>query len=95
MTEKYVIHGFPGSEAAGLVKRLKNVPARSIKTIHCFRVKPPRDFDADAFTGIHRPGEADRAAFRTDATGRYLYVVYFPNKELPDERYVLRFTRGR
>lgn len=94
MTESYVLHGFPGSEAAGLVKRLKHVYARNIKTIHCFRVKQPRDFDVNAFTGIQRSDEANRAVFRTDASGRYLYVLYFPNKELPDERYTLRFTES-
>jgi len=91
-TEKYVMHNFPGSQAAGLVKKLKNTPARGIKAIHCFRVDVPKGFRRHGFTRVRRAHEENRAAFRVDPLRRFVYVIHFPRKEVVDEDYVLRFT---
>ena len=86
------MHNFPRSQAAGLVKKLKNKPACGVKALHCFRVDTPQGFHRRGFVRVRRGNEENRSAFRADPRGRFLYVLHFPRKEGIDEDYVLHFT---
>lgn len=91
--EKYFTRMFPGSQVAGIVKRLKDKEARRLMPIYFFRLPLPNQFDISAHTKLQRDGETDcRAVFLTDPLGRHMYVLYFPEKETKGEVFDLRFT---
>jgi hypothetical protein len=92
-TIKYFIRNFPGSEVAGIVKRIKNEEIRRIKPIYFSRLPLPNKFDRHKYTNLHRDGESDdRTAFSIDPMGRYIYILYFPEKETKGEKFELLFT---
>jgi hypothetical protein len=92
-TIKYFIRNFPGSEVAGIVKRIKNEEIRRIKPIYFSRLPLPNKFDGHKYTNLHKDGESnDRTAFSIDPMGRYIYILYFPEKETKGEKFQLLFT---
>jgi len=93
-TEKYFIRMFPGSEAAGIVKRLKHKETRRLTPIYFFILPIPGNFNVQQYTNLQREGETpNRAVFMPDPFKRFLYVLYFPAKEIKNERFVLQFTK--
>ena len=83
---------FPGSETAGLVRRLKSNPARRVTPLYYFRLDLPQQKEPPepGFRAIARPGdESRRAVGRVDPLGRYLYVLYYPKQEKPSEQFSL------
>lgn len=93
-TSRYFTRMFPGTETAGIVKRLKHKPIRRITSVYFFRLPLPKDFVAQGFTQLSRPGDtSQRAAFLVDEYRRFLYLVYFPDKERPGESFELVFGR--
>jgi hypothetical protein len=90
--ESYSAHFFPGSEAAGMVLRLKDEPARKILPVYFFRL-PLADAPAGAAAGrgTSAAGE-NRVIFRVDPAGRFLYVLYFPEKEAAHETLIFPWT---
>ena len=81
---------FPGSQAAGLVKRLEGSQVRRVLPAYYFRLPLPADFPAPARLELG-DGQFNHAAYRRDPLGRFLYVVYLPNVERPGETIVLRW----
>jgi len=93
-TEKYFVRMFPASQVAGIVKRTKTGEARRLTPFYFFRLPVPRGFDAQQYTNLQRKGESpNRAVFITDAFERFLYVLYFPAKEVKDDKFELQFTK--
>ena len=92
-TPQYRMRGYPGSRAAGIVKRSKVRDSRRILPMHFLRLDLPEGFSKAGFRSLlTAEGEEDRAVFRVDTVNRYLYVLYFPKKETPNATVVLRFS---
>ena len=92
-TEKYFVRMFPASQTAGLVKRLKHRPVRRVTPTYFFRLPLPQDFAGRGFGALARPDdEPNRAVFRVDPLGRFLYVLYYPKEEKPNETFSLQFV---
>jgi len=92
--ERYVMKHFPGSQAAGVVKRKGegDEAPRHLLPFHFARLEMPAGFDIDRYSRLVRDGDKTvRAVFRTDEQRRYLYVLYFPFNEKPEARYDLVF----
>jgi len=91
-TEKYILRSFAGSEAAGIVKRLKGQEVRKVLPLYFFRIPLPADFQQWQYTAL---GQADeqtaRAVFLSDPFKRFLYVVYLPEKDEPCQDFLLEF----
>jgi len=93
-TEKYFIRMFPGSEAAGIIKRLKNKEIRRLMPIYFFRLPFPTGFDAQQYRYLQcKDKSPNRAVFMTDVFERFLYLLYFPDKETKNDKYELQFTK--
>ena len=93
-TEQYVAHIFPGSQLAGIVKRLKDKPERRLMPLYFFRVPAPERLLREPPARLVGSGDDSvRAVFLTDPIGRNVYVLYFPKKEKRGEIYTLRFMR--
>ncbi len=90
--EKYFTQMFPASQVAGIVKRLKNEEARRLMPIYFFRLPLSIQYDRSTYTKLQREGETDsRAVFLVDPLERFIYVIYFPEKETKGEVFDLRF----
>ncbi|MBN1671977.1 MAG: hypothetical protein JXR37_13140 [Kiritimatiellae bacterium] len=93
-TERYVMRAFPGSEAAGIVKRSKAAATRRVLPMHFFWTALP-----EGAAGLHgarlvRPDETpDRAVFRLDRENDRMCVLYFPEAEQANETFTLQFER--
>jgi len=95
-TEKYFLRMFPGSEAAGILKRLKGKEIRRIAPIYSFRIPMPRGFDPNQYTGLKKSDDNTvRAVFFVDSFKRFLYIVYFPEKEEKEQVFTLRFIKRK
>ena len=82
-TEKYFMRLYPGSEAAGIVKRLKGKEIRRVAPIYFFRLPLPEGFVQRGYSRLAAEGDTSpRGAFLPDTARRLLYVVYFPDKEI-------------
>lgn len=93
-TDKYAARIFPGSQLAGIVKRLKSQTHRRLMPTYFFRLSVPKAFAERKYRTLQRDGDTGtRAAFITDPLGRYVYVLYLPGKEKARERFTLRFGR--
>jgi len=91
-TEKYAGRAFPGSQVAGIVQRVKNTTQRRLMPTYFFRLRLPATFAARNYKTLQRDGETpNRAVFTTDPLARYVYVLYFPQKEKARDRFTLRF----
>ncbi|MFO8013115.1 MAG: C25 family cysteine peptidase [Phycisphaerae bacterium] len=90
-TAKYEGRLFPGSQAAGIVKRLKNTERRRLMPLHFFRLEAGRD--AAAGSALVIDGEPTvRAVYLAEPFDRYLYVLFLPAKDRPNATYTLTFA---
>lgn len=93
-TEKYFTRIAAGSEVAGLVKRLKKKTERRIMPLYFFRLPWPEQFTVQQYKGIWcREDDSHRAVFLPDCYQQFIYVLYFPKKQLRDEKVLLKFYR--
>ncbi len=93
-TEKYFLRMFPGSEAAGILKRLKGKEIRRVTPIYFFRIPMPRGLEPSQYTGLKKSDDTTvRAVFFVDSFQRFLYIVYFPEKEEKEQVLTLRFIK--
>lgn len=93
--QKYFVRMFPGSELAGLVKRLKDRPVRRLTPMYFLRLPMPGGFAARGYADLQRAGDTSpRAAFLADPLQRFLYVLYFPEKVERREGLHLRFKEA-
>jgi len=91
--EEYVVEMFPGSEAAGMVQRVKGQSARRLTPLYFFKVPLPDGFADRGYTAIEDPrATRPRAVFRVDPMERFLYVLYYPAGEKPNRAHVLRLV---
>jgi len=91
-TEKYFLRMFPGSEAAGILKRLKGNEIRRVAPIYFFRVPMPKGFEPTQYAGLKKSDDTTiRATFFVDSFKRFLYIVYFPEKEEKEQVFTLQF----
>jgi len=92
-TSKYVARVFPGSQTAGIVKRLKGKDYRRLMPTYFLRLDRPAGLNVGNWRAIARSGDFDtRAVFSTDSLGRYIYVLYFPDEEKKRGRITLEFA---
>jgi len=95
-TEKYFLRMFPGSEAAGILKRLKGREIRRVAPIYFFRIPMPKGFEPTQYTGLKKSDDTTiRAVFFVDSFKRFLYIVYFPEKEEKEQVLTLRFIKRK
>ncbi|HUU18115.1 MAG TPA: C25 family cysteine peptidase [Sedimentisphaerales bacterium] len=95
-TEKYFIRMFPGSEAAGILKRLKGKEIRRVAPIYFFRIPLPKGFEPTQYVGLKKSDDTTiRATFFVDSFKRFLYIVYFPEKEEKEQVFTLRFIKRK
>ncbi len=94
-TAKYQARIFPGSQIAGVVKRLKDKEYRRLMPLYFFRLELPQNFQVSQSAYLARQGEpSDRAVFLTDPAQRWIYILYFPEKEEKDDTIELQFVRS-
>ena len=90
--ERYFARLFPGSQLAGIVKRLTNEPIRRLTPLYFFRLPLPGGSGVQAHRRLERDGEdANRMVYLTDPLGRFIYVLYFPEKEAKSDAFTLQF----
>jgi len=93
-TDRYLARPFPGSQTAGIVKRLKDKPQRRLMPLQYFRLPVPQSFEQAGYSRLRRTGEQDtRTVFLTDPHGRFVHILHFAAKESPRETFGLQFTR--
>ena len=93
-TEKYFLRMFPGSEAAGILKRIKGKEIRRVAPIYFFRIPMPKSFEPSQYAGLKKADDTTvRALFFVDSFKRFLYIVYFPEKEEKEEVFALQFIK--
>jgi hypothetical protein len=93
-TAKYVARMLPGSQAAGIVKRLKGKEHRRLMPTYFFVLPIPRGFSDSRYTKLQGQGDAvQRAVFMTDSVGRNVYLLYFPAKDRRRGEITLQFAR--
>lgn len=88
----YTARMFPGSQSAGLVKKQNGDALRRVLPAYYFRVALPEGFPKEGARLELSNGGANQAVFRLDPLGRFLYVVYLPEVERPNEAVVLRWV---
>jgi hypothetical protein len=92
--EKYSLRMFPGSQVAGIVRRLKNKPVRRIMPLYFFRLKKPAELDIEHWRLDQIAGDSSgRSVFLADPLERFLYVLYFPDKETKSDEFLLPFVK--
>lgn len=90
--ERYFARLFPGSQLAGIVKRLTNEPIRRLTPLYFFRLPLPGGSEVQPYRRLERDGEdANRTVYLTDPLGRFIYVLYFPEKETKSDAFTLQF----
>lgn len=95
-TEKYFLRMFPGSEAAGILKRLKGKEIRRVAPIYFFRIPMPKGFEPTQYAGLKKSDDTTvRAVFFVDSFKRFLYIVYFPEKEEKEQVFTLQFIKRK
>jgi hypothetical protein len=93
-TEKYFLRMFPGSQVAGIVRRIKDKDIRRITPIYFFRLAMPKDAELGKYKGIKELNDTTaRAVFLVDSFNRFLYVLYFPEKEEAGQTFTLQFEK--
>jgi hypothetical protein len=91
--EKYLVRMFPGSQVAGIVKKLKNKPIRRLTPFYFFRLEAPAGFDADGYRRLeYNESASERSVFLEDPLKRFVYILYFPEKEAKSKTSFLRFV---
>jgi len=91
-TEKYIAHGYPGVQYAGLVKRLKNKEARKLIPLYFVKTALPAPVAQYQSMTVLK-GKRDRVAYRIDPQTGQLYLVYLTEKE--NKYPTLRFKFSR
>ena len=89
-SSQYVARMFPGSQAAGLIKKRNGEPLRRVLPGYFFRVPLPDNLPGETKVEVVG-GKANQAAFRVDPLERFLYVVYLPELEKPNDTVTLRW----
>ncbi|MFZ2147688.1 MAG: C25 family cysteine peptidase [Sedimentisphaerales bacterium] len=93
-TEKYFLRMFPGSEAAGILKRLKGKEIRRVAPMYFFRIPMPKGFEPTQYAGLKKSDDTTvQALFFVDSFKRFLYIVYFPEKEEKERVFTLQFIK--
>jgi len=93
-TEKYFLRMFPGSEAGGILKRLKGKEIRRVAPIYFFRIPMPKGFEPTQYAGLKKSDDTTiRATFFVDSFKRFIYIVYFPEKEEKEQVFTLQFFK--
>ena len=93
-TKKYVARMFPGSQAAGIVKRLKGKEYRRLMPTYFFILPAPAGFGDENYTKlVGGDNETPQAVFITDPPRRNVYILYFPKQDKPLTEIILRFGR--
>ncbi|MGA1867335.1 MAG: hypothetical protein ACMUJM_02195 [bacterium] len=95
-SEYYYAQMFPGSQAAGIVKSIRNNPEqRKIQPLFFFRLPNPLGLELTGTSLLKdQEGEIERAVFLEDPLNRYLYILYYPFKTSPDYDFFLRFENS-
>ena len=92
-TREYFLRMFPGDQVAGIVKRLKNKDIRRVAPLYFFRIPMPKGFDPLQYTALKGPDKiSDRAVFLADPFERFLYILYFPEKDKKEQELILQFV---
>ena len=93
-TSKYIARMFPGSQAAGIVKRLKGKEHRRLMPTYFFVLPTPEGFTDGRYAGLRGEGDAvRRAVFMTDSAGRNIYLLHFPEKDKRRDEITLQFAK--
>lgn len=93
-TREYFLRMFPGSEVAGIVKRLKHKDMRRVMPIYFFRIPKPESFVPLQYTSLQESdGKMSRSVFLADSFERFLYILYFPSKEKKGQEFTLQFVK--
>ena len=93
-TDKYILRCFPSSEAGAIVTRLKEFSYRKINSIYFFKLPVTDSFIEKGFTSIARPVDTDiRSVFIMDSLKRHLFILYYPEKEKKNGKYILEFKK--
>jgi hypothetical protein len=93
---KFVAETFPGSQAAGMVKNRparsmdgatgEGTPLRELVPVYYFRLPLPDRFSGAGELGVQSSRSAShRVGIRVDHEGKAVCVVYYPEKEIPDD----------
>jgi hypothetical protein len=90
----YYARMFPGSQAAGLVKKRAGQMVRRVLPAYYFRLPLPEGLNASASRLQVSDGALSQAAFRLDPLGRFVYVVYLPDVEKANETIVLHWSKA-
>jgi hypothetical protein len=92
-TEQYFLRMFPGSEIAGIVKRVKDSDTRRVTPIYFFRIAIRPGIEPERYTGLTEAnGTVDRAVFLADSFKRFLYILYFPDNDKKGDEFTLQFV---
>jgi hypothetical protein len=92
--DKYVVHVFPGSEAAGMVRGVAGQSARRLTPLYFFKMPLPEGFAKAGYNAADDSGGARRrAVLRVDPLERFMYVLYYPAGERPNRTYALQLVR--
>ena len=91
-TKAYVAQTFPGSELAGIVKRVKGKPQRRITPLYFLRLHLPKKFKIDKYRDIRHPEDpGGHGVFLADPYRQFVYLLYYPPKEQRGKKIELRF----
>ena len=92
-TKEYLLRMFPGSEVAGIVKRLKDKDIRRVTPLYFFRIPMPRGIELQRHTRLREANDTTvRAVFLADSFRRFLYVLYFPETDKRGQAFTLEFV---
>ncbi len=92
-TKGYQAYFYPGTQAAGVVKRLKNTEQRRLMQFWQFALPLQRGQPAPPASRLARDGEESvRTVYRIDPLHRRLHILHFPKQTLAGEHFELRFV---
>ena len=61
--------------------------------LYFFRIPMPKGFDPLQYTALKGPDKiSDRAVFLADPFERFLYILYFPEKDKKEQELILQFV---
>jgi hypothetical protein len=93
-TSAYVTRMFPGSQAAGIVKRLKGKERRRLMPTYFFVLPAPRRFVRRQYARLQGEGDAaERSVFVMHPAGHTVYLLHFPSKDRRRGEIMLQFVR--
>lgn len=91
-TDEYFVRLFPGSELAGIVKRLKKKTERRVMPTYFFRLDmPPSSGTNEYLQVVHNGDTSTRSRCLRDPFQRFVYVLYLPDKPVKNESYIVEF----